>query len=82
LSVMQTIHASDSYSFSAASDLTPDLSVVIPIYNEAASLPGLHAELSAALANLGLRYEILAVDDGSQDDSAPCCTVSRPMTHT
>ena len=46
-----------------------DLSVVIPIYNEAESLPGLHAELTAVLSSLGLRYEILAVDDGSQDDS-------------
>jgi glycosyltransferase involved in cell wall biosynthesis len=46
-----------------------DLSIVIPIYNEAESLPGLHAELMAALAGLGLRYEILAVDDGSRDDS-------------
>jgi glycosyltransferase involved in cell wall biosynthesis len=46
-----------------------DLSVVVPVYNEAESLPGLHAELTAALTGLGLRYEILTVDDGSQDDS-------------
>jgi glycosyltransferase involved in cell wall biosynthesis len=46
-----------------------DLSVVIPVYNEAQSLPGLHAELAAVLSGLGLRYEILVVDDGSQDDS-------------
>ncbi len=50
-------------------DAALDLSVVIPIYNEAQSLPGLHAELTAALSETGLRYEILAVDDGSQDDS-------------
>jgi glycosyltransferase involved in cell wall biosynthesis len=46
-----------------------DLSVIIPIYNESESLPELHAELTATLSGLGLRYEILAVDDGSQDDS-------------
>lgn len=46
-----------------------DLSIVVPIYNEAESLPELHAELTAALAGLDLRYEILAVDDGSRDDS-------------
>ena len=46
-----------------------DLSVVVPIYNEAESLSPLHAELTDVLSSLGLRYEILAVDDGSQDDS-------------
>jgi glycosyltransferase involved in cell wall biosynthesis len=46
-----------------------DLSVVIPIYNEAESLPGLFAELTGVLSSLKSRYEILAVDDGSQDDS-------------
>lgn len=55
----------------AESDPAPglDLSVIIPIYNEAGSLPDLLAELVAVLANLGQSYEILAVDDGSQDDS-------------
>jgi glycosyltransferase involved in cell wall biosynthesis len=46
-----------------------DLSIVIPVCNEAESLPGLHAELTAILSGLEVRYEILAVDDGSQDDS-------------
>jgi glycosyltransferase involved in cell wall biosynthesis len=46
-----------------------ELSIVIPIYNEAKSLPRLHAELLTVLSGLGLPYEILAVDDGSQDDS-------------
>jgi glycosyltransferase involved in cell wall biosynthesis len=48
-----------------------DLSIVIPIYNEAATLAELHAELMAVLPGLGLRYEILAIDDGSQDDTLP-----------
>jgi glycosyltransferase involved in cell wall biosynthesis len=46
-----------------------DLSVVIPVYNEAESLPALYAELTAVLSELGLGYEVLAVDDGSRDDS-------------
>jgi glycosyltransferase involved in cell wall biosynthesis len=46
-----------------------DLSVVLPVYNEAGSLPGLIPELSATLAALNVRYEIIAVDDGSSDDS-------------
>ena len=48
---------------------TLDLSIVIPIHNEAESLPGLHAELTMALHALGLSYEIIAVDDGSRDGS-------------
>ncbi len=51
------------------SDPSLDLSVVIPVYNEAESLPLLHGELTAVLAGLGVCYEILAVDDGSQDNS-------------
>ena len=47
----------------------PDLSLVLPIYNEAGALPGLHAELTAVLAAQGRRYEIIAVDDGSRDES-------------
>ena len=50
---------------------TLDISVVIPVYNEAKSLPLLHAELDAALQATGQSYEIIAVDDGSRDDSWP-----------
>jgi glycosyltransferase involved in cell wall biosynthesis len=50
---------------------TLDISIVIPVYNEAESLPLLHAELDAALKALGKSYEIIAVDDGSRDDSLP-----------
>ncbi|MBE9472634.1 MAG: glycosyltransferase family 2 protein, partial [Chloroflexi bacterium] len=46
-----------------------DLSVVLPVYNEAGSLPGLIPELTAVLDQLGRSYEIVAVDDGSSDDS-------------
>ncbi len=46
-----------------------DLSVVLPVYNEAGSLPGLIPELTAVLGQLGRSYEIVAVDDGSSDDS-------------
>lgn len=44
-----------------------DLSVVVPAYNEAESLPELCAELSRALTATGLRWEIVFVDDGSRD---------------
>jgi len=51
----------------------PDLSIVIPVYNEAANLPGLHEEISAACQGLEKAYEILFVDDGSQDGTLTVC---------
>ncbi len=48
----------------------PDLSIVIPVYNEEESLPVLWPEIRKALAPTGLDYEIIFVDDGSRDRSA------------
>ena len=45
------------------------LSVIIPIFNEAASLDELHKRLTSVLENTGRSYEILFVDDGSRDGS-------------
>jgi glycosyltransferase involved in cell wall biosynthesis len=50
-------------------DLSPELSIVIPIRNEAENLPKLHEELTAALTSFGRPYEILLIDDGSTDTS-------------
>ena len=44
-----------------------DLSVVVPLYNEAASLPALLEQLLGALRPLGLGFELVLVDDGSRD---------------
>ena len=46
-----------------------DLSVVIPIRNEAASLAELHRELTETLGAWGHSYEIIVIDDGSTDES-------------
>src|SRR5687768_11058695 len=46
-----------------------DLSVVIPIRNEAASLEELHCELTRTLEAWGRSFEIIFVDDGSTDES-------------
>jgi glycosyltransferase involved in cell wall biosynthesis len=48
----------------------PEISVVVPVYDEAEALPRLHAELTEACAELGRTYEVLLVDDGSRDGSA------------
>jgi glycosyltransferase involved in cell wall biosynthesis len=46
-----------------------DLSAVIPVLDEAPSLPELYNRLRAAVASLGMSYEFLFVDDGSGDDT-------------
>ena len=48
---------------------TIDISVVVPVYNEADNLPELDQQIRSALADSGLRYEVLLVDDGSKDGS-------------
>ena len=48
----------------------PDLSIVVPVYNEEESLPLLWSEIRAALDPTGVRYEVIFVDDGSRDRSA------------
>jgi dolichol-phosphate mannosyltransferase len=45
----------------------PDLSVVIPVYNEAENLPTLYDRLVAVLDRMAADYEIIFVDDGSRD---------------
>ncbi|MGA2617659.1 MAG: glycosyltransferase family 2 protein [Thermoguttaceae bacterium] len=45
------------------------LSIVIPVYNEAQSLPTLYEELGAVAAREGYSLEIILVDDGSNDGS-------------
>lgn len=49
--------------------MAPEVSIVIPVYNEEESLPRLFAELYPVMENLGRRYEIVFVNDGSQDKS-------------
>jgi undecaprenyl-phosphate 4-deoxy-4-formamido-L-arabinose transferase len=50
--------------------MLPEVSIVIPVYNEEAGLAQLFARLYPALDALGRGYEILFVDDGSADRSA------------
>ncbi|HKW03146.1 MAG TPA: glycosyltransferase family 2 protein [Vicinamibacterales bacterium] len=47
----------------------PELSVVIPIYNEAPNLEPLYRELADTLTGWGHPYELIFVDDGSSDES-------------
>jgi dolichol-phosphate mannosyltransferase len=47
---------------------SPEISIIIPVYNEAASLPQLQVELFSVMRDYD--HEIVFVDDGSNDDSA------------
>lgn len=47
----------------------PVLSVVMPVFREAAHLPVILTEVRSFLAHCGLPYELMLVDDGSPDDT-------------
>ena len=47
--------------------MEPDISVVIPLYNEAENLPELYREFTETLQAGGRPYELILVDDGSTD---------------
>lgn len=50
------------------------LSVVVPIYDEEESIPGLIEQLFRALDETGRSYEVIAVNDGSRDNSQAVLT--------
>ncbi|MEM6448346.1 MAG: glycosyltransferase family 2 protein [Cyanobacteria bacterium P01_D01_bin.123] len=47
----------------------PQVSVVVPVYNEVESLPKLINAISSTLRDCAISYELLCVDDGSTDGS-------------
>ena len=48
---------------------TIDISIVIPLLNEEATLEPLYAQIADVMSNLNLSYEVIFVDDGSTDGS-------------
>jgi dolichol-phosphate mannosyltransferase len=57
----------------------PEVSLVVPVFNEEASLPPLADEIRRTMQALGRPYEVLFVDDGSTDSSLAVLT--RLATH-
>ncbi|HEX9493369.1 MAG TPA: glycosyltransferase family 2 protein, partial [Thermoanaerobaculia bacterium] len=55
----------------------PDLSIVFPVYNEEENVPILLDEIAAALRGRPWSYEMVAVDDGSNDRSLEVLRRSR-----
>ena len=51
-----------------ASD-TPQVSVIVLVYNEVDSVEPLHRELMGVLEGLGRSFEVVYIDDGSRDGS-------------
>ena len=51
------------------SQTTPEISVVIPVYNEAPNIEALMDRCLGTLTKMGRPFEIVAVDDGSTDES-------------
>jgi len=47
---------------------TPYLSIVLPSYNCASSIRGMHKEIISALENTGHSFEIIFIDDGSPEN--------------
>ncbi|HFD79518.1 MAG TPA: glycosyltransferase [Gammaproteobacteria bacterium] len=52
-----------------ASDNPPDISIIVPLFNEEESVGPLYDAIVASVGNLGIDYEILFVDDGSKDST-------------
>src|SRR5215471_16866278 len=60
------------------------LSIVVPVYNEAAGLAALHERLAGLARSLHKRWllacEVIYVDDGSQDDTLKIARALPPDT--
>ena len=49
--------------------MVPEISIVVPMRNESPNIERLYRELTSSLTEFGRTYEILAIDDGSLDDT-------------
>ena len=58
----KVMHPSDPHA-----DGEPEISVVVPLYNEEENVGDLHRRLAVALDGMRILYEILFVNDGSRD---------------
>lgn len=53
----------------APNHMRPDISIVVPIYNEVESIPHLIDAIASSVRDQNINYEIVCVDDGSSDGS-------------
>ena len=59
----------------------PDVSLVVPVRDEAGNIAPLMAEIRDALDGAGLSWEAFVVDDGSTDGSWPEIVPRSPRGH-
>src|SRR6266567_8762166 len=52
------------------SNRPPKIAIIIPAYNEGSVIADVISKMGAALRESSYEYEIVAVDDGSKDDTA------------
>ncbi len=57
----------------------PYLSIVVPLYNEEGNVEELHRRIKSACEALGKSYEIIFVDDGSDDKTVEKCVGLSPL---
>lgn len=57
------------------------VSIVVPVYNEEGNLKELHREICEICEQEGYQYEVIFVDDGSNDRSEEICLKLRPLKY-
>lgn len=57
----------------------PYMSVVVPLYNEEGNVRELHQKIAEALGSLGKPFEIIFIDDGSEDKTNEICRDLSPL---
>ena len=58
---------SENWLADALEEPVPDISIVVPLYNESEVITLLHERLTAVMSGLAMTYELVFVDDGSRD---------------
>ncbi len=59
--------------------MPPKLSIVVPVYNEEGNVAALHGEIKAVCEKNRYEYEIIMVDDGSQDGTSGVLQTLSPL---
>lgn len=57
----------------------PYISVIVPLYNEEGNVRELHQKIVEACQNLGKPFEVVFIDDGSQDKTNEICRSLSPL---
>ena len=57
------------------------LSVVVPVYNEEGNIANLHKEIKDVCETNGYEYEIIFVNDGSNDKTDEVCRTLKPLKY-